>query len=209
MRTVMYSLAVLVVLGVLLASISASGVGSGNQATHSRPPELEYLKAVNKVAPPQDPQLLFLLMGEYSNANLQGEGAEFFSERLEEFKTRLTEGQRALYLSAIGLLRAQNASSVSLLHRIAYVRETIAILGQAKQLSEGKIFVVNWIAGIVHAELPSIFQQRKAAETELAWCMENANKAPHPGVVTGSLLPPRKAGLSRRRTGQGAGLFDA
>jgi hypothetical protein len=45
----------------------------------SRRPELEYLKAVNTVAPPQDPQLLFLLMAQYSNANMQDQGAEFFS----------------------------------------------------------------------------------------------------------------------------------
>jgi glyoxylase-like metal-dependent hydrolase (beta-lactamase superfamily II) len=139
------------------------------------------LKAVNNVAPPQDPQLLFLLMAQYSNANLQGEGAEFFSARLKEFGPRLTDAQKALYLSAIGLLRAQHASSVSLLHRIGYVKDTIAILNQAKQLSGGKIFVVNWIAGIVHAELPSIFHQRKAAQDELAWCVENADKAPHAG----------------------------
>src|SRR5712691_5476151 len=87
----------------------------------------------------------------------------------------------ALYLSAIALLRAQHASSVSLLRRLGYVKETIATLDQAKQLSGGKIFVVNWIAGIVHAELPAFFRQRKAAEAELAWCAENADKAPHAG----------------------------
>src|SRR5271169_1121972 len=147
----------------------------------SRRPELEYLKAVNTIAPPQDPQLLFLLMAEYSNANLQGEGAEFFSARLKEFGPRLTDVQKALYLSAIGLLRAQHASSASLLHRIGYVRDTIAILDQARQLSGGQVFVVNWIAGIVRTELPSLFRQRKAAQDELAWCVENADKAPHAG----------------------------
>jgi glyoxylase-like metal-dependent hydrolase (beta-lactamase superfamily II) len=79
------------------------------------------------------------------------------------------------------LLRAQHASSVSLLHRLGYVQETIAVLEQAKQLSGGRIFVVNWIAGIVHAELPSVFHQRKTSEAELAWCIENADKAPHAG----------------------------
>ena len=68
-------------------------------------PELEYLKAVNSVAPPQDPQLLFLLMGEFANANQQAEGAEFLSARLNEFAPRLSDAQKALYLSAIGLLR--------------------------------------------------------------------------------------------------------
>src|SRR5713226_305327 len=183
MKIPIYLLVVLL-LAVFLATLrgapsaESSGVGS---SSGSRRPELEYLKAVNSVAPPQDPQLLFLLMAQYSNANLQGEGAEFFSARLKEFSPRLTDVQKALYLSAIGLLRAQHASSVSLLHRIGYVRETITILDQAKQLSGGQVFVVNWIAGIVRTELPSLFRQRKAAEAELAWCVANADKAPHAG----------------------------
>ena len=78
-------------------SSESSGVESSSA---SRCPELQYLKAVNRVGPPQDPQLLFLLMAQYSNLNLQGEGAEFFSARLKEFQ--LTDAQKALYLSAIG-----------------------------------------------------------------------------------------------------------
>jgi glyoxylase-like metal-dependent hydrolase (beta-lactamase superfamily II) len=184
MRIAIYLLAALLLFGVLLANLrgTPAGPGPGNHGeAGSVRPDLEYLKAANSVAPPQDPQLLFLLMAQYSNANLQGEGAEFFSARLKEFGPRLTDAQKALYLSAIGLLRAQHASSVSLLHRIGYVKDTIAILNQAKQLSGGRIFVVNWFAGIVHAELPSIFHQRKAARDELAWCVENSDKAPHSG----------------------------
>src|SRR6266403_2259821 len=184
MRTFIYLLAALLMFGVFLANLrgTPAGPGPGNHGeASSHRSELEYLKAVNSVAPPRDPQLLFLLMAQYSNANLQGEGAEFFSARLQEFGPRLTDAQEALYLSAIGLLRAQHASSVSLLHRAGYVKETIAILEQAKQLSGGKIFVVNWIAGIVHAELPGVFHQRNAAKAELAWCVENADQAPHAG----------------------------
>jgi glyoxylase-like metal-dependent hydrolase (beta-lactamase superfamily II) len=184
MRTVIYLLAALLVFGVLIAKLRATpaGPGPGNHdLAGSGRPELEYLKAVNSVAPPRDPQLLFLLMAEYSNANRQGEGAEFFSARLKEFGPRLTDAQKALYLSAIGLLRAQHASSVSLLHRVGYVKETIATLEQAKQLSGGQVFVVNWIAGVVYAQLPSLFGQKKGAQDELAWCVANANKAPHAG----------------------------
>src|SRR5467141_2966081 len=184
MRTVIYLLAALLMFGVFLANLrgTPAGRGPGNHGeASSHRSELEYLKAVNSVAPPRDPQLLFLLMAQYSNAKLREEGAEFFSARLQEFGPRLTDAQKALYLSAIGLLRAQHASSVSLLHRVGYVKETIAILEQAKQLSGGKIFVVNLIAGIVHAELPGVFHQRNAAEAELAWCLENADKAPDAG----------------------------
>src|SRR5258708_10838498 len=108
------------------------GGANQNQSGSSRP-ELEYLKAVNSAAPPQDPQLLFLLMGAYANANQQAEGAEFLTARLNEFGPRLTDAQKSLYLSAVALLRAQHASSVSLLHPIRHVKITIAMLDHAKQ----------------------------------------------------------------------------
>src|SRR5262252_4366085 len=146
-----------------------------------RNPDLEYLKAVNSTAPPKDPELMFILMTEFANSNLQAEGADFFSARLREFEPQLTPVQRSLYLGIIGLLHAQHASSVPLLRRYGYVKETIATLNQAKQLSGGQVFVVNWISGIVHTELPSLFGQRKVAQEELAWCLEHAEKAPHPG----------------------------
>jgi len=183
MKTVFYTVAAFLLVSAvtMLYKTTAAADSHVNSVTVSHRPELEYLKAVNSVAPPQDPQLLFLLMAEYANANRQGEGAEFFTARLKEFEPHLADSQKALYLSAIGLLRAQHASSVSLIHRVGYVKETIGMLDQAKQLSGGKIFVVNWIAGIVRAELPGVFHQKKAAEAELAWCLENIDKAPHVG----------------------------
>ena len=168
-------LAVLALLAVIVLN-SGGAKGQPNGPSH----DLEYWKDVNRT-PPHDPQLLFLLMAQYSSANRQGEGAEFFSDRVNEFNARLSDTQKALYLSIIGLLRAQNASSISLLHRIGYVKDTDAMLQRAKDLSGGKIFVVNWIAGIVHSELPSFFGQKKIAESELAWCLANAEKAPHAG----------------------------
>lgn len=157
---------------------------SGRDESHSALtslPELEYLKAINSTEPPQDPQLLFLLLTQYVNANRPGEGAEFFSARLKEFEGRLTPVQKSLYLSIISLLRAQHAASLPLLYQYSYVKETIAILEQAKHLSEGKVFVVHWIAGIVYTEIPGFFGQREAARTELTWCVENIDKASHTG----------------------------
>jgi glyoxylase-like metal-dependent hydrolase (beta-lactamase superfamily II) len=184
MKIAIYVSAASILLGLLVAGLRAASAGSapGNlPQSGSRRPELEYFKAINRVAPPQDPQLLFLLMAQYSNANMQNEGVEFFSARLKEFGPRLTSTQKALYLSAIGLLRAQHASSVALLDRAGYVKKTLVILEQAKQLSGGQIFVVNWIAGIVYAELPGFFHQGKTAQDELVWCLQNVGKAPHAG----------------------------
>src|SRR5215472_5881347 len=181
MKVFFYLSAALLLSGILLLGLRETSAGSvsGKLSVSGSPrPELEYFKAVNSVGPPQDPQILFLLMAQYSNAKLQSEGAEFFSARLKEFGPRLTDTQKALYLSAIGLLRAQHAQSVPLLRRVGYVKETIAILDQAKQLSGGQIFVVNWIAGVVRAQLPGFFHQGKVAQDELDWCVEHGDKAP-------------------------------
>jgi glyoxylase-like metal-dependent hydrolase (beta-lactamase superfamily II) len=171
----------LLVLVLLISMVFTLTRRSRNSSANSHRPDLAYLKAVNSVAPLKDPELLFVLMTEFANSNLQAEGVDFFSARLKEFEPRLTQVQKSLYLSIIGLLRAQHAPSVSLLHRYWYVKETIATLDQAKQLSGGQVFVVNWIAGIVHTELPGFLQQRKVAREELTWCVEHANKAPHVG----------------------------
>src|SRR6516162_6811334 len=168
--------------GALLCVLPLIAVACGNGNRHfttARDPDLAYLKAVNSVAPPKDPELLFILMTEFANSNLPGEGAEFFSARLREFEPQLTPIQKSLYLGIIGLLRAQHAASVPLLKRYRYVKDIIATFDQAKQLSGGEVFVVNWMAGIVDTQLPGYFHQRKAAREELTWCLEHADKAPH------------------------------
>src|SRR6266542_2774020 len=170
----------LLIVGGLLGSLAARGSGVSSPAT-SRRSELDYFKAVNRAEPPRDPQLLFLLMGQYANANMHRDGVEFFSTLMKEFEPRLSDGQKSLYLAAIGLLRAGHSNAVPFFSRIGWVRETIGILEQAKQLSGGQIFVVRWISGMVYAQLPAIFNQRKAAAADLTWCVENSDKAPHAG----------------------------
>jgi len=144
-------------------------------------PELEYLEAVNRAGPPQDPQLLFLLMGQYANANLHREGAEQISALLKEFGPRLSDEQKSLYLSVIGALRAGHANEVFLLRRYGWVRDTIGILEDAREKSGGNIYVVRWISGVVYAQLPDAFGKRQSAKDDLNWCLQNMDKAPHPG----------------------------
>jgi len=180
MKTAVRWISVLLSAGALLGSLAAGGNGGQTASTWSRP-ELEYFKAVNAAGPPRDPQLLLLLMAQYSNANLQREGIEYFSALLKDFEPRLSERQKSLYLAAIGLLRAGHAGEVPLWKRLGWVRETIEILEQAKRLSRGEIFVVRWMAGVVYAQLPGFFDQREAALADLHWCVKNAGKAPHAG----------------------------
>jgi len=174
------SFAALLLVGALYGSLAAAGVGDSSSATWHRP-ELEYFKVLNRAGPPRDPQILFLLMGQYANANLHGDGIEFFSSVMKEFEPRLSDSQKSLYLATIGLLRAGYANEVSFFSRIGWVRDTIEILEEAKRLSGGQIFPVRWISGVVYAQLPGIFDQRKTAFADLTWCRENAAKAPHAG----------------------------
>src|SRR5262249_4946096 len=103
-------------------------------------------------------------MDQNPSATSKAEGEGFFSPPLKEFGPRLTDVEKALYLSAISLLRAQHAPAVPLMKRIGWVKETIAMLDQARQLSGGQVFVVNWTAGVVRAQLPDRFHQKKKAE---------------------------------------------
>jgi glyoxylase-like metal-dependent hydrolase (beta-lactamase superfamily II) len=168
------------IVGALLGLLAAGG-NSHSSSTVSPRPELEYFKAVNRAGPPRDPELLFLLMGQYINANQHREGIEFFLSLLKEFDPQLSDRQRSLYLAAIGLLRAGYAEEVTFWKRIGWVKDTIATLEEAKRLSGGEIFLVRWISGVVYAQLPGFFNQRDAALAELTWCIENADKAPNGG----------------------------
>ena len=154
--------------------------GGDRRTSRFHSPELEYLKTVNRAAPPKDPQLMFVLMGEFASSNLQDEGADYFSARLHDFEPRLTPGQKSLYLSIIGLLRAQNVARIPLFRRFGYVKDAIATLDQARQLSGGQAFVVNWIDGVVRSEIPGFFHQARTAREDLEWCLQHPEKAPHP-----------------------------
>jgi hypothetical protein len=95
-----------------LLGFVAAGRDAGSAPTTWPRPELEYFKAVNRLGPPRDPQLLLLLMGQYANAQLHRDGIAFFSSLVQEFEPRLSDRQKSLYLGAIGLLRAGYAWEV-------------------------------------------------------------------------------------------------
>ena len=158
-------------------------------------PELEYLRAMNQ-QPPRDPQLLFLLMGQYANANRHREGAEFFQARLDQFGAQLTDVQKSLYLSAIAALRAGAANDVPFVKRIGWVNDTVGMLQRAKKLSGGNLFIVRWVSGVVSAQLPGIFRQKATALEDLNWCVANAGQAPAPEFLSEVYL--RLANLYRK-----------
>jgi len=150
-------------------------------ATDGQRPELAYLKQVNQWRPPSDPQLLFLLMGQFANAGRHAEGIDYFNGVLQRFAGELDDAHKALYLSAVASLRAGHASDVPLVNRIGWVRDTVKLLDQAEHLTGGEMFVTRWMSGVVRAQLPGFFGEGENAARDLAWCEAHANKAPHPG----------------------------
>jgi glyoxylase-like metal-dependent hydrolase (beta-lactamase superfamily II) len=169
---------------VILALIAALSFAA-TAATPPAPdaPELAYLKVVNQWRPPSDPTLLFLLAGQFANGGRAVEGIRYFEDTLRRFGPQLDDTQRALYLTAIANLRAVHANDVFVLKRPAWVRDTLAMLDEAKRLTKNDAFIVHWMSGVVRSRIPALFGERDAAYRDLAWCMQHADGAPNPGFL--------------------------
>jgi glyoxylase-like metal-dependent hydrolase (beta-lactamase superfamily II) len=142
---------------------------------------LEYLKVVNRLSPTTDPELVMLLMTQFMSTNDLPGGIAYYEDLLRRYEHDATPVQRALYMSALGLLRAQNAEHVFLTSRFGWVQETIRTLDEAVRLSGGQVFVVRWARGTVYAQLPSLFGKHEAAFEDLEWCETHEAAAPHLG----------------------------
>lgn len=101
------------------------------------------------------------------------------THRLHDRAEALNDGQRAVYLAAIAVLRAGHTNKLSLLRRYRWVRDTVRMLDDAMRLTRGEAFVMRWMSGVVRAQLPGFFGERDAALTDLRWCLSHADKAPH------------------------------
>ena len=163
-------------------------IPAGCLTTRDLPPqtynaELEYLKVINRTGPVQDSRLVLLLMNEYLNANQIEAGIEFFNEFLVTYHADLPPRQNALYLGALGVLRASYAQRIPLLKRIAWVDETIWMLEHAKKLTDSRDIMIRWITGIVYAQLPKRFYMKQKAYDDLEWVLANRNLLPEPGLL--------------------------
>jgi len=144
-------------------------------------PELAYLKQVNAWRPPANPQLLFLLMAQFANAGRFEEGIEYFRTALQRFGPQLDDSHRAMYLSALATLRAGYVNEVLVFRRFGWMRDTLAMLDEAKRLTHGEMFVARWMSGVVRAQVPAFFNESEQAQRDLEWCEANAERAPQPG----------------------------
>ncbi|MBS0182593.1 MAG: MBL fold metallo-hydrolase [Nitrospira sp.] len=178
------SIVILVLLGTLVLSFIAIVRAPSSGAQSHLPadtvqPELAYLKQVNQWRPPSDPQLLFLLMQQFANTGRHVEGIVYLEDVLNRFTSRLTDNQMAQYLVAIAFLRADHAYEVFLFKRFGWVRDTLALLDDAKRLTKNEMFIARWMSGVVRARIPGFFGERDTALADLLWCVEHVDAAPH------------------------------
>jgi glyoxylase-like metal-dependent hydrolase (beta-lactamase superfamily II) len=178
------SIVIVALLGTLVlgfvAIVRAPSLGAQPQApSDTVSPELAYLKQVNQWRPPSDLQLLFLLMQQFANAGRHVEGIAYFETVLDRFSLKLTDNQKAQYLVATAFLRASRANDVFLFKRLGWVRDTLALLDEAKRLTKNEMFIARWMSGVVRARIPGFFGERDTALADLLWCVDHMDAAPH------------------------------
>ena len=180
-RYLWVGLIVILIIASSLVVIGFTPTHDSHQQTYNA--ELEYLQAINSVGPNEDPRLIFLLMAQYLNANQQKAGIEFYESFLEKYESQLSSTQKALYLSALGILRATYADKVFFIKRIGWVNQTIELLETARELTNNEDFIVRWSNGVVYAQLPGFFDRKEVAFKDLNWLIENSAQAPVPGFL--------------------------
>lgn len=145
--------------------------------------ELAYLQELNSAAPVENPQVAVLLMMEYQISGRQAEGSAFFEQLLHLHAGSMSPSQELVYLSSLGILRAEAAEDVPLIGRIGWVNDTIEILERARAIGDNKVFFSRFAAALVYSRLPSMFGKEDQAFEDFAWLVENRAKAFQPGQM--------------------------
>ena len=143
--------------------------------------ELLFFEVVNSYGVQEKADNIFLMVSFYINANQQAYGIQFFEQALNVYGAQMADNVKANYLAAYAILRATYADEISLFSRIGWVNDTLDMLEEAQQLSVNSNPLVRWSAGLIYAQLPSIFKKREEAIKELEWLANNPQTEPMPG----------------------------
>ena len=139
----------------VLLVITAVTVGAflllqtGRDESHSAStslPDLEYLKAVNRVGPPQDPELLFLLMTQYSTAigKVRVWNFSLLASTKYEMAADLIESAEAKFPGSEPLKRARRFASLKLIEKnqntdpFKFIIYSAQVGEQTPQINPGK-----------------------------------------------------------------------
>lgn len=146
-------------------------------------PELAYLESIVGKATAIDPQIVALLLQEYQSSGRRARGIDYFTHLLEQRDGQLSKPVHLISLSALGVLRAENAQEIPLLKRNRWVKDTITVLDNARALGGEEDFFSRFATGLVYSQLPKRFGKSEQAVEDLNWLVANAGKAPIPGLM--------------------------
>src|SRR5215469_5824951 len=197
------------------ASVFAVAVGVGlvvgpRATAADRPivPDLE-LEALKEAVswPKADVPAVMALAGRLMAGRRDAEGLAYFRERVA------SEPGRGLFLALEGVFQARQASSISLLRRVAWVNDAVAKLDRAVALEPG---LPRYLRGIVLAGLPERFGKAQAAVEDLTWMLDNKERFPvglrrgaYYGLAQAYTTLGRKAEATEALARSGASRLDA
>jgi len=150
-------------------------VGHTDRSFHSA---LRYFETVMSYGKNTDPRATLLMLNAYLNANQQADGIAFFETFLRVHGRQIPDDVRAVYLSALAILRATHAERVPLIRRISWVLRSFDILEEARCLTGGEDPVVRWAAGQIYAQVPFFFGRKKQAYEDLNWLADRPETEP-------------------------------
>jgi len=149
---------------------------SGQERSFHAP--LHFFETVMSYGQNTDPRATLLMLNAYLNANQQAEGIPFFEKLLKTHGEQMEDEVRAVYLSALAILRATHAERVPLYKRIPFVLKSFDILEEARRLTAGEHPVVRWAAGQIYAQVPFFFGKKKQAYADLTWLADRPETEP-------------------------------
>ncbi|HEX2500755.1 MAG TPA: MBL fold metallo-hydrolase [Methylomirabilota bacterium] len=132
---------------------------------------LEALKDAVRWPQPAIPVIL-ALTGQYLAAGHDEEAHGYFRERAA------AELHQPIFGALEGMFQARRAGEVSLLRRVAWIKDAIAKLDRAAETGHP---VARYLRGVTLAELPARFGRAESAVTELEWVLEQRDTLP-PGL---------------------------
>ncbi len=125
-----------------------------------------------------DPRVILQTMNLYMMANQQNHGIALFAGILTQYGHGMAPELRAVYESALGVLRATHADAVPLSRRIGWVKESFELIETALRRTGGSHPIPHWAAGMVYAQVPWFFFKKAEAKQHLTWLSDRPDTEP-------------------------------
>ena len=146
-----------------------------NRSFQSMLHQFEVILSYGDVA---DPRVILQAMNLYLTSNQQRYGIELFTNILSTYADGMAPDTRAIYESALGVLRATHSDRIPFHRRIGWVRESFELIETALDRTCSDHPIPHWAAGMVFAQVPWFFFKTPAAIKHLQWLADRPDTEP-------------------------------